>query len=105
MGHVGQGFPAPIGKVFGRNSWTPLVPLMPRYVAVSNKEPGRSRCTDKFQFCAYPGRKLGSTAKVLGVVEGQVLNPFASVSGQAGLFWTLKLFESGACCAICKAIV
>ena len=31
--------------------------------------------------------------------------PFASVSGLAALFCTLRLFESGDCCAICVAIV
>ena len=35
---------------------------------------------------------------------GDALNPLASVSGLAGLFCTLRLFESGDCCAICVAI-
>src|SRR5580700_1335514 len=52
VGHEGHGLAAPSGKVFGRNSCTPRVPLMPRYVAVNCSEPGRSRCTARFQFWA-----------------------------------------------------
>ena len=43
--------------------------------------------------------------KVLGVVAGDALNPLASVSGLLGVFCTLRLFDSGDCCAICVAIV
>ena len=86
------------------NSCGPRVPLMPRYVAVICSDPGRSRCSDTCQFCAYPTRKFGSTAKVLPVTSGDAMKPLASVSGSAGLFCTLRLFESGGCWAICAAM-
>ena len=44
-------------------------------------------------------------AKVFGVIPGVALKPLASVSGLSGLLATLRLFESGDCCAICIAIV
>ena len=49
-------------------------------------------------------RKFGSMAKVFGVVTGDALKPFASVSGLAAVFCTFRLFESGDCCAIWTAI-
>ncbi len=33
------------------------------------------------------------------------MNPLASVSGHAALFWTVRLFESGACCANCSTMI
>src|SRR2546425_9912442 len=99
-----EGLIAPAGNVFGRNSCGSRVPFVPRYVAVICKAAGKSRCNDNIQFCAYPIRKFGSMAKVLGVTPWVVMNPFSSVSGLAGVFGTLRLLESGDCCAICTAM-
>ena len=44
-------------------------------------------------------------ANVFGVIPGAALNPLASVSGLPGPLATLRLFDSGDCCAICIAIV
>jgi hypothetical protein len=33
----------------------------------------------------------------------EAMKPFARVKGLLGLFWTLRLFESGACCIIREA--
>ena len=44
-------------------------------------------------------------ANVFGVLAGVPWNGLASVSGVAALFATLRLFESGDCCAICMAKV
>src|ERR1035437_1042376 len=104
-GHEGQGLTAPAGYVLGRNACTARVPLMPFSVAVITIAAGRSICAEPCQFCALPMRKSGSMANVFGVTPGVALNPLARVSGFSGPFCTLRLFESGDCCAICMAIV
>jgi len=104
-GHEGHGLTAPAGYVLGRNACTARVPLMPLYVAVITIAAGRSICAEACQVCALPMRKSGSMAKVFGVTPGVRLNPLASVSGFSGPFCTLRLFESGDCCAICIAMV
>ena len=38
------------------------------------------------------------------MMPGAALKPFARVSGLSGAFGTLRLFDSGDCCAICMAI-
>src|SRR5688572_27755199 len=77
---------------------------MPRYVTVACMDAGRSRCTDACQLCAEPMRKSGSTANVVAVTIGEARKPSARVNGLSGEFWTLRLFESGACCDIWSAI-
>src|SRR5262245_16875053 len=94
----------PEGNVFGRNSCGKRVPFVPRYIAVNCKAAGKSRWIDNCQLCTYPTRKLGSTANVFGVTPWTVTKPLASVSGLAAEFCTLKLVESGDCCAICVAM-
>ena len=78
---------------------------MPLYVAVSTIAAGRSICPEACQFWALPIRKFGSMANVFDVAPGVALNPLASVSGLSGPFCTLRLFDSGDCCAICMAMV
>src|SRR5215471_21530435 len=99
-----EGFKAPDGKVFGRTSCCNRVPFVPRYMAVICSAAGRSRWNDNCQFCTLPTRKFGSMANVFGVMPGTFKKPFASVNGFARVFWTLRLFDSGDCCAICVAI-
>src|ERR1035438_2965115 len=104
-GHAGQGLAAPAGYVLGRNTCTARVPLMPLYVAVITMAAGRSICAAACPFCALPMWKSGSMANVFSVPPGVALNPLARVSGLSGPFCTLKLLESGDCCAICMAMV
>src|ERR1700693_3541051 len=103
LGHVGQGFTAPVGNVLGRNSCISRVPLPPRYVPVTTSAPGRSRCTATCQLCEYPMRNFGSTPNVFAI-RGEALKPFASDSRLPGVLCTLRLLENGYCCAICVAI-
>jgi hypothetical protein len=56
------------------------------------------------QFCAVPTLKFGSIAKVVAVTDGEPWKPSASVKGSSGVFCTLRLFDSGDCCAIWSAI-
>ena len=67
--------------MLGRNSWMRPVPLVPRYVALTVSDAGRSRWIETCQLCAEPIRKSGSTAKVFSVSPAGATNPLASVSG------------------------
>ena len=56
--------------MLGRNSWIRPVPLVPRYVALTVSDAGRSRWMETCQLCADPMRKSGSTANVFSVSPG-----------------------------------
>src|ERR1700733_4255046 len=99
VGQVGQGFAAPTGNVWGRNSCCSCVPLRPRYAPLTTRAPGRSRCSDICQVCEYPMRKFGSAPKVF-VTRGVALKPLAIDNRLPGVLCTLRLFENGYCCAI-----
>ena len=89
--------------MLGRNSCTPRVPLMPEVGGDDLQGAGQVALHRELPGLRVADAEVGVDGEGAAAwSRSSWMKPLARVSGQAALFWTLRLLESGACCAICE---
>ncbi len=104
-GRTDRGCRHPPGTYSAGSPVLARVPLMPMYVAVTTIAAGRSRCADDLPVLRVADAEIRVDGEGVGRNPGRHVEAVGQRQRIERTVCTLRLFESGDCCAICIAIV